>query len=215
MSSITDAQHLIQHIFIHIYLKLLPVSRTGKCMTTWSTSCQAKMLPRWSPVRTSQRWCTGERWLPTSIYAHFVYQSHMSDICFYFPNLHSKPITPTTHSNKALPFIKVIEIKSWTEPRLKERPEAKHTVYIYWNIYQYIDCRDCLKGWFYKASWWQSKLLFLFVPNNLLRSFTAASKTNIKSKLASGSKQEATQRVFLNLTVRFLQQEWMSLLKSF
>lgn len=30
-------------------------------------------------------------------------------------SLHSKPLTPTTLTNKALPFIKVIEIKSWME----------------------------------------------------------------------------------------------------
>lgn len=34
---------------------------------------------------------------------------------FVPPSLSSKPLTPTTQSNKALPFIKVIEIKSWEE----------------------------------------------------------------------------------------------------
>lgn len=31
--------------------------------------------------------------------------------------LHSKPLRPSTQTNKSLPFIKVIEIKSWTLPQ--------------------------------------------------------------------------------------------------
>lgn len=69
---------------------------------------------------------------------------------FHFIPLCSKPLTPTTLTNKALPFIKVIEIKSWMKRRPDDYPRVEYSVNMYLNTYLYIKCRSSVikNGWF-------------------------------------------------------------------
>lgn len=70
-------------------------------------------------------------------------------------SLSSKPLTPTTQGSKALPFIKVIEIKSWGAA---EHPARSHLVY----IHSYLSTQSCVNYWLKKkGSWWQSTLIFV------------------------------------------------------
>lgn len=62
-------------------------------------------------------------------------------ISHFYPPLYSKPLTPTTPTNKVLPFIKVIEIKSWMECRQEWSEVLKDCKYIL-TTRQYIKHRS-------------------------------------------------------------------------
>lgn len=88
------------------------IYRTGKCTTTWSTSWKARILHP-CPITTSQRSFTGQQsppHPPTSFLGLSRTQRDFFSFLLLF--LSSKPLRPTTQGSKALPFIKVIEIKS-------------------------------------------------------------------------------------------------------
>lgn len=73
------------------------------------------------------------------------------------PSLPSKTLTPTTQSNKALPFIKVIEIKSWEEWSVTR----SNVVYIHMSTY--LSIQLCVNYWFVDGF----LLLLLFLKSSL------------------------------------------------
>lgn len=114
---------------------VVALHRTEKCTTTWSTSWRVRTRPP-CPITTSQRSFTGEQthtshpWVMVMI----ILLSQLTVV----PSFPSKPLTPTTQSSKALPFIKVIEIKSW-----EGRP-GPNLMY----IYTYLSTPSCINYWF-------------------------------------------------------------------
>lgn len=70
------------------------------------------------------------------VFPRMIKSTTQEQIINYFPTfLYSKPLTPTTLTNKALPFIKVVEIKSWMDSL---QSLSKMIIY-YVNTYVYLN----------------------------------------------------------------------------
>lgn len=70
------------------------------------------------------------------VFPRMIKSTKQEQIINYFPpSLYSKPLTPTTLTNKALPFIKVVEIMSWMDSLQRL---SKMIIY-YVNTYVYLN----------------------------------------------------------------------------